>query len=51
MRQPPAITSSSTRVARGDMDAIVADFAEELRPEVPQIAQTVLPKSVTKAEV
>jgi hypothetical protein len=37
-------------VVNGDMDAIVADFSEELRPQVPQIAQ-VLPKPVTSAEV
>jgi hypothetical protein len=38
-------------VARGDMDAVVADFAEELRPQVPQIAQDLLPQQVTAAEV
>jgi hypothetical protein len=32
------------------MDAVAADFSEELRPQVPQIAQG-LPQSVTKAEV
>jgi ketosteroid isomerase-like protein len=31
-------------VARGDMDTVVADFAEELRPEVPQIAKSLLPE-------
>lgn len=37
-------------VVRGDMDAVIADFAEELRPQVPQIAQS-LPQPVTAAEV
>jgi hypothetical protein len=38
-------------VVRGDMDAIVGDFSEELRPGVPQIVQDVLPQPVTGAEV
>jgi hypothetical protein len=38
-------------VVRGDMDAIVADFSEDLRPGVPQIVQDVLPQPVTAAEV
>ena len=38
-------------VVRGDMDAILADFSEELRPGVPQIIQDVLPQPVTSAEV
>jgi len=37
-------------VLRGDMDAVVADFAEDLRPQVPQIAQG-LPQPVTGVEV
>jgi hypothetical protein len=37
-------------VVRGDMDAVIADFAAELRPQVPQIAQS-LPQPVTAAEV
>jgi hypothetical protein len=37
-------------VARGDMDALTADFSEELRPQVPQTAQA-LPQPVTAAEV
>jgi hypothetical protein len=32
------------------MDAVVADFAEDLRPHVPQIAQG-LPQPVTSADV
>lgn len=37
-------------VVRGDMDAVTADFSEELRPQVPQIAAA-LPQPVTAAEV
>lgn len=37
-------------VVRGDMDVVVADFTESLRPQVPQIAQA-LPQPVTAAEV
>jgi len=38
-------------IERGDMDAAVADFSEELRPQVPQIAQELLPLPVSTAEV
>ena len=38
-------------VVRGDMDAIVADFSEEMRPSVPQNVQEVLPQPLTAAEV
>ncbi|HEY3726667.1 MAG TPA: hypothetical protein VGL51_05810 [Solirubrobacteraceae bacterium] len=37
-------------VVRGDMDAVIADFSAELRPQVPQLAQA-LPMPVTSAEV
>jgi hypothetical protein len=37
-------------VVRGDVDAILADFSEDMRPDVPQIIQQVLPQPVTKAE-
>ena len=37
-------------VVQGDFDAVTADFTEEMRPQVPQIAQ-VLPQPVTEAEV
>jgi len=37
-------------VARGDVDAVVADFTEALQPQFPQIAQA-LPQPVTAAEV
>jgi hypothetical protein len=35
---------------RGDMDALAADFTEELRPQLPRIAQA-LPQPITKAEL
>ena len=35
---------------RGDMDALAADFSDELRPQLPQIAQA-LPAAWTGAEV
>jgi hypothetical protein len=37
-------------VERGDMDAVVADFSEELQPQVPEIAKA-LPQPVTSAQV
>jgi hypothetical protein len=45
------INEHADAVVRGDMDAIVADFAEDLRPGVPQIVEDVLPQPVTAAEV
>lgn len=44
------IQQHADAVVRGDMDAVVADFSEDLRPQVPQIAQA-LPRPVTSAEV
>lgn len=44
------IKQHADAVARGDVDAVVADFTEDLRPQVPQIAQA-LPQPVTSAEV
>ena len=38
-------------VARGDLNAAVADFCEELRPQAPQTAQDLLPLPCTGAEV
>jgi hypothetical protein len=38
-------------VVGGDMDAILADFSEDLQPSVPEIVQEVLPQPVTAAEV
>jgi len=37
-------------VVRGDLDALMKDFAEEMRPQVPQLAQG-LPQPVKAAEV
>jgi hypothetical protein len=37
-------------VVRGDLDAVISDFVEELRPRVPQLAQG-LPQPVSAAEV
>lgn len=44
------IRQHAEAVVRGDMDTIVADFSEELRPQVPQLAEG-LPQPVTAAEV
>jgi hypothetical protein len=38
-------------VERGETDSVVADFTKDLRPQVPQIAQALLPQPVTVAEV
>ena len=37
-------------LVRGDMDAVMADFSEDLRSRVPALAQA-LPQPVTSAEV
>lgn len=44
------IEDHAKAVVRGDMDAILADFSEELRPQVPELAQ-VLPQPTTSADV
>ena len=44
------IQEHADAVVRGDMDAVTADFSEELRPQVPQIGQA-LPMPVKAAEV
>lgn len=44
------IEEHADAVVRADMDAILADFSEELRPRVPELAQ-VLPQPTTSAEV
>jgi len=44
------VEKHAAAVEHGDMDAVVADFSKDLRPQVPQIAQ-VLPQPVTVAEV
>ena len=44
------IQQHADSVVRGDMDAVVADFTEGMRPHVPEIAKA-LPQPVTAAEV
>jgi hypothetical protein len=44
------IEAHAEAVVRGDMDAIIADFSEELRPQVPTLAQA-LPQPTTSADV
>ena len=44
------IYSHADAVQRGDFDAVIADFTEELQAQAPQIAQT-LPQPVTAAKV
>ena len=44
------IQEHADAVVRGDMDTVIGDFTEELRPQVPQLAQ-VLPQPVSSAEV
>jgi hypothetical protein len=44
------IKQHADAIVRGDMDAVAADFSENLRPQVPQIAQA-LPQPVTGADV
>ncbi len=44
------IEQHADAVVRGDMNAIVPDFSEDLRPQVPQLAQA-LPQPVTEAHM
>jgi hypothetical protein len=44
------IQEHADAVVRGDMDTVIGDFTEELRPQVPELAK-VLPRPVTSAEV
>jgi hypothetical protein len=44
------IEQHADAVVRGDINAIVSDFSEDLRPQVPQLAQA-LPQPVTAADV
>jgi hypothetical protein len=44
------IHAHADAVVRGDMDTIVGDFSEGLRPQVPELAKG-LPQPVTAAEV
>jgi hypothetical protein len=45
------IEAHADAVARGDMEAVVADFSEELRPQVPELAPQLLPLPIKEAEV
>ena len=45
-----AIQAHADAVVSGDFDHVVADFTEDLRPQVPEIAK-VLPQPVQSAEV
>lgn len=44
------IDKHAKAVVDGDMDALAADFSEELRPQLPQLAKN-LPQPVTAADV
>ena len=44
------IQAHADAVVQGDMDTVVADFSDELRPQVPGLAKG-LPQPVTAAEV
>jgi hypothetical protein len=44
------IEAHADSVVRGDTDAIMADFSEALRPQVPQLAQA-LPQPTTSADI
>ena len=45
-----AIQAHADAVVSGDFDHVIADFTEELRPQVPDIAKA-LPQPVERAEV
>lgn len=44
------VQAHADAVVRGDMDHVVSDFKEELRPQVPEIGKQ-LPQPVTSADV
>ena len=44
------VQAHAAAVEPGDVDAVVADFNESMRPQVPQLVQA-LPQRVTRAEV
>ncbi len=44
------IEAHADAVVSGDQQALLADFCEELRPQVPQLAQ-MLPQPVTSSEI
>jgi hypothetical protein len=45
------IQQHADAVVRGDLDHVVADFTEDMRPQVPALAQQVLPLPVKSADV
>lgn len=49
-RTRKCVQDHADAVVRGDIEAVTNDFAPDLRPQVPQIAQS-LPHPVTSAEV
>lgn len=49
-RAREAVDAHAKAVVDGDMDHVVNDFIEELRPQVPEIGK-LLPRPVTEAEV
>lgn len=44
------IKQHADAVVRGDLEAVIADFTEGLRPHVPEIAKA-LPQPMTRADV
>jgi hypothetical protein len=44
------IEAHADAVVRGDMNAVLADFSEELRPQVPELAQA-LPQPTRTADI
>lgn len=44
------VQAHADAIERGDMDAVVADLSEELRPQAPQFAQ-LLPQPLASANV
>ena len=44
------IEAHAAAVVSGDQEALLADFSEELRPRLPQLAQA-LPQPVTSSEI
>jgi hypothetical protein len=44
------IQAHADAVVRGDMDTVIRDFSDELRPQVPELAKG-LPQPVTAADV
>lgn len=49
-RTRKAIEAHADAVVSGDFDHVIADFTEDLRPQVPEIAKA-LPQPVESAEV